>query len=45
MFRQLGNTPSVLQLLKIDMQHDDHNSMLDKLVAAKNPEALFRKSF
>ncbi|KAL6585064.1 hypothetical protein OROMI_004353 [Orobanche minor] len=38
------NTPSVLQLLKIDMQHDVHNSMLDKLVAAKNPEALFRKS-
>ncbi|KAL6555588.1 hypothetical protein OROHE_007260 [Orobanche hederae] len=26
------------------MQHDVHTSMLDKLVAAKNPEALFIKS-
>ncbi|KAL6587934.1 hypothetical protein OROMI_000912 [Orobanche minor] len=44
LFRELGNTPSVLQLLSVDMQHDVHTSILDKLVAAKNPEALFIKS-
>ncbi|KAL6575169.1 hypothetical protein OROMI_012454 [Orobanche minor] len=44
LFRELGNAPSILQLLSVDMQHDIHTSMLDKPVAAKNPEALFRKS-
>ncbi|KAL6565107.1 hypothetical protein OROMI_016557 [Orobanche minor] len=44
LLRALGNTPSVIRLLIIDMQHNVHTSMLDKLVAAKNPEALFRKS-
>ncbi|KAL6584530.1 hypothetical protein OROMI_003819 [Orobanche minor] len=44
LFRELGNTPSVLQLFSVDMQHDVHTSMLDELVATKNTEAIFRKS-